>query len=264
MSNSNSALSGNRGLVVAVLLSVVLFNVPWGRYLVYPFALLSTWFHEMGHGMMATLLGCDFRRLVLNPDTSGYAVYSYSDALGTVGRATIASSGYLGTAVAGFLWLALRRFPRAARACLTTLALTLLVTVVWVVLHWPGDGDPPPTTGPYTLAPLWLPFFGASVAGAWAAFLLWTVTRGPLWLVHFVYHLIAVQTALNAVLDVRGLYMVSGASDAHTLSELLLLPAAVWATLWLIAGILLTGAGLWLGHSPGDTLASTSKGRGTV
>lgn len=250
MSN-NSPLSGNRGLVVATLLSVVLFNVPQGRYLVYPFALLSTWFHEMGHGLMASLLGCDFKRLVLNPDTSGYAVYGYSDELGILGRATIASSGYLGTAFAGFLLLTLRRFPRAARGCLGTLALTLALTVIFVILRWPGAGDPPPTTGPWSLAPLWLPFFGAGVAGVWAIFLAWLVIRGPLWLVHFVYHLIAVQTALNAVLDIRGLYLVSSASDAHTLSELLLLPAAMWATLWLVLGVLMTGAGLWLGHPRG-------------
>ena len=43
------------GLAVAV--SVGLGFVPWGRKVVYPFALFGTWAHEMGHGLGGLITG---------------------------------------------------------------------------------------------------------------------------------------------------------------------------------------------------------------
>lgn len=47
-------------LVAAAGLTVLLWRFPWGNYLLYPFTLLATWFHEMGHGLTALLLGESF------------------------------------------------------------------------------------------------------------------------------------------------------------------------------------------------------------
>ena len=37
--------------------TVALWQVPYGDTLLYPFTLLATWFHEMGHGLASMLLG---------------------------------------------------------------------------------------------------------------------------------------------------------------------------------------------------------------
>ena len=43
-------------LVVAGLVVTMLPALPFGSYLIYPFAILTTWFHEMGHGLTALLM----------------------------------------------------------------------------------------------------------------------------------------------------------------------------------------------------------------
>jgi hypothetical protein len=40
------------GLALAAATTVVLWQFAAGRYLLYPFTILATWFHEMGHGLV--------------------------------------------------------------------------------------------------------------------------------------------------------------------------------------------------------------------
>jgi hypothetical protein len=37
--------------------SILLWQTYWGSLLLYPFTILATWFHEMGHGLAAILAG---------------------------------------------------------------------------------------------------------------------------------------------------------------------------------------------------------------
>ncbi|MCX7595352.1 MAG: M50 family metallopeptidase, partial [Fischerella sp.] len=65
-------------LIVAAIVTIGLWQLPAGNYILYPFSILATWFHEMGHGLMALLLGGNFQQLQIFPDGSGVATYSYS------------------------------------------------------------------------------------------------------------------------------------------------------------------------------------------
>ena len=40
-------------LILAGFIVLALPALPFGNYLVYPFTILTTWFHEMGHGLTA-------------------------------------------------------------------------------------------------------------------------------------------------------------------------------------------------------------------
>ncbi|HEY6814612.1 MAG TPA: M50 family metallopeptidase, partial [Croceibacterium sp.] len=55
------------------LLCIVLWQTYWGSLLLYPFTILATWFHEMGHGIAAMLVGGQFDRLMIYQDGSGVA-----------------------------------------------------------------------------------------------------------------------------------------------------------------------------------------------
>ena len=44
-------------LILAVIVVLALPALPFGNYLTYPFVILTTWFHEMGHGLTAMALG---------------------------------------------------------------------------------------------------------------------------------------------------------------------------------------------------------------
>ena len=80
-SKSRPAESGRDRLIAAFLLAALVsaglhFAQPWGRYVLYPFALLATWAHEMGHGLAALLFGGSFHELDLYPDLGGQALHT--------------------------------------------------------------------------------------------------------------------------------------------------------------------------------------------
>ncbi len=119
-------------LFLAAVLVVALPSLPLGNYILYPFTILTTWFHEMGHGLTAMVLGHDFERLVILPTGSGYAestVFSSS----RFDRAMIAAGGPLGPSIIGSVLILAsgrQKFWRPALYALTgALALS---TVIWV------------------------------------------------------------------------------------------------------------------------------------
>jgi len=115
------------------LTSIVLWQTTFGSLLLYPFTILATWFHEMGHGIAAMLAGRGVERLLIFADGSGVAEslapsdgYRLTDAL-------VAASGPLGPAIAGALLIISSRSMTATRSALTVLGLALIVsTVIWV------------------------------------------------------------------------------------------------------------------------------------
>ena len=122
-----------RLLIGIALASVLLWQTMIGSLLLYPFTILATWFHEMGHGLAAMLTGSGFERLLIFPDGSGLALttgpadrYGGTDAL-------ISAGGPLGPAIAGSLLIIASRTDKATRAALMVLGGALIVsTLIWV------------------------------------------------------------------------------------------------------------------------------------
>ena len=120
-------------LVGLAFVSIVLWGSPWGGYLLYPFSILATWFHEMGHGLMAMLFGNDFEQLVIFPDGSGYALYFAESEPSRLSRAMIAAAGLLGPTAAGCALILASRTHRSTQVALVALGLALvLTTLIWV------------------------------------------------------------------------------------------------------------------------------------
>lgn len=118
--------------LLAALVSIALhFIQPWGRYALYPFALLATWAHEMGHGLAAIVLGGSFSRLELYSDLGGVAFHT---AGGFFARPLVSMAGLLGPAVAGGGVIVLgARSERVARSVITVLALAVAISVIiWI------------------------------------------------------------------------------------------------------------------------------------
>lgn len=122
-----------RILAGIAVVSIILWQTQIGSLLLYPFTILATWFHEMGHGIAAMLTGAQFERLMIFPDGSGVAM-SLRPADGwPLTDAFISASGPLGPAIAGSLLIIASRTEQATRAALVIVGAALLIsTLIWV------------------------------------------------------------------------------------------------------------------------------------
>lgn len=120
-------------LALIALASILSWQTALGSFVFYPFTILATWFHELGHGLAALLTGNSFAQLLIFPDGSGLA-YSVvrGDASGLT-RALVPAGGLLGPAVAGALLIVASRSREATHNGLNLLGILLIVsTAIWV------------------------------------------------------------------------------------------------------------------------------------
>jgi hypothetical protein len=120
-------------LVLAGFVVSLLPVLPFGAYLAYPFLILTTWFHEMGHGLTAAVLGQSFERLVLLPNGSGFAEYRISGEASRLVQAAISIGGPLAPSLVGCALIVASAHPRAWRPILWAMVAAILAsTVIWV------------------------------------------------------------------------------------------------------------------------------------
>jgi hypothetical protein len=217
-------------LAIALIASLILWNLPFGGVVLYPFKLLATWLHELSHGLAMILTGAGFDRVVIYRDTSGLA-YAYTS-VGAFGTAIIAAAGYMGTPLWGALLLVITPNAKAARSALIVLGSLLVITTLLVIAPSP-DGD---RFGQYVT-----PAIGAAIA--LVGIMLPARARV------FVAHFIAAQSCVNALLDIRVLLRPlqvvggksAGMSDAQNMAFSTFGTTETWAV-W-------TWAIIWLAWS---------------
>lgn len=122
------------GLLIGIgVASVILWQTAIGSLLLYPFTILATWFHEMGHGIAAMLTGSRFESLLIFPDGSGLALSLRPAGPSRLTTALISASGPLGPAIAGSLLIIASRSDKTTRTALTVLGAALIIsTLIWV------------------------------------------------------------------------------------------------------------------------------------
>jgi len=193
--------------------SILLWQTALGSLLLYPFTILATWFHEMGHGIAAMLTGRGVERLLIFADGSGVAEslrpgdgYRVTDAL-------VAASGPLGPAIAGALLIISSRSPTATRSALAVLGVALILsTLIWVrsLTGW-----------------LVLPALGSAV-------IVLALRASPLWQ-SFVIQLLGVQACISVWSQFDYLFSAGGSvggqlhrSDTGAIADVLILPYWFW------------------------------------
>ena len=202
---------------MALVASLLLWNLPLGGLVLYPFKLLATWLHEMSHGMVMLATGAGFSHLEIFRDTSGIA---YAErGVGGFGRAAIASAGYMGAATLGGVLLVLAQSGRRARWVLMAMGVALALSLVFWVRN----------------------DFGMGAVAVGALFCLASARLVPEGAALFVVNFIAAQACVNAVLDIRVLFrpqlvingQVVGKSDAHNMASATFGNHWLWAGVWL-------------------------------
>ena len=218
-------------LLGIALASIALWQTSLGSLLLYPFTILATWFHEMGHGLVAMLTGRGFERLEIFADGSGVAVSMRpSDGYGIV-DVLIAAGGPLGPAIAGALLIICSRSAKATQYALGVLGAALILsTLIWVrsFTGW-----------------LVLPALGLAI-GLLAQF------ASPSWQ-RFVIQLLGVQACISVWKQVDYLFSPGGnvggqlqRSDTGAIADVLLLPYWFWGAGLSAAILALLGWSVWL------------------
>lgn len=101
----------------------------------YPFILLGTWFHEMGHGLTALILGGDFTILKIFENGGGVAHVSYSNKIfpANITGALISAGGLLGPCIMGALLIISATKNKTALWMLRLLIISIVFSVIiWV------------------------------------------------------------------------------------------------------------------------------------
>jgi hypothetical protein len=202
-----------RFLIMATLLTVALWFIPFAEVITYPIRIFVTFVHEAGHALaaLATLGGVN--RIELSWNGSGVTE--------TVGGASmlISSAGYLASTLYGAgLLLVLRRARNARWAALGSGIGLLLITALF--------------GGNYVA---WL--VGLAVGAGCVALALKARPRA----VHFFMSFLAIQCLLNAFYDLRTLMYISVynpelATDARNMSDATggIIPPMLWAVGWTV------------------------------
>ena len=218
---------GKNLLIAAAVLTVMLWQFPFGNYLLYPFYLLGTWIHEMGHGLAALLVGGSFIKLEVFADGSGLAYYGYSEGsllLGTrLSIALIAAAGLVfPPMVGGAMILASRSLRGAMFGLVFLLGLMALSLLVWV-----RNG------------------FGFVAIGAMTGVLALLIYVVPPAHLRFLAKFIGVQAALGTFLNWRYLFTKYANVGGASLSDTGVMEAQLWLPYWFWGGaIALFSAGL--------------------
>ena len=193
--------------------SILLWQTYWGRLVLYPFTMLSTWFHEMGHGLAAMIVGGRFERLAIYSDGSGVAQSFLAADASAFSLALVSAAGPLGPPIVGAALIVASRYRRATLLALGVLAGALLLsTLIWVrsLAGW-----------------LVLPL----IALALIAVLL----RGSVRVQDFAIQVLGVQACISSWQDLSYLFSDGGyvggqpqRSDTAAIADTLLLPYWFW------------------------------------
>ncbi|TAF33656.1 MAG: M50 family peptidase [Cytophagales bacterium] len=227
-------------LFLMALFTIALNYVPYGNYVLYPFTILCTWFHEMGHGLTAILFGGTFHQLEIFSDGSGVAKHSKDVLFGPLGEAAVAAGGLLGPAVAGSLLIILSRSPRVATASLWILGLFMAFSVIVWVRN----------------------IFGFVFIPLWAVLILSVALKGGHNTSQFLVRLLGVQASIAVFTQFDYLFVdnavVDGtqyASDTGAIANALLLPYWFWGTSIALVSVMMLLYSLYIAHRSPKTAA---------
>lgn len=216
-------------LLLAVFVVIALPSLPGGRYLIYPFTILTTWFHEMGHGISALLVGADFDQLKIFSDGSGVAESFIARDSSPFTRAAIAAGGPLAPSFVGAALILASAHERLWRPALWAMAGAIFASVII-----------------YVRSPV-----GYSVLPLVAAALCLVAWKAPAGIARFTLQFLGMLGAMSMLRDFNYLFteeaVIGGErmlSDTGQIEASLLLPHWFWAALIIATSAAIIGASL--------------------
>lgn len=187
----------------------LVLQVPIARI---PILFLSTWAHELGHGLGAVISGGQFKELTVFPNFSGLALTATAN---DFQRAMVILLGLLGPSILGVLMIVLTRALNWYRMAIVVLAALLAISQIWA-----ADSFTRMTLG------------GGMVI---LALIAWKI---PSQAVLYISHILAIALCLNALTGF-GYFFIGSAeiagsvyqSDTGVMADILFGPHWLWGGL---------------------------------
>lgn len=214
-------------MLLILVASLVCWEMPYVSILLYPFKLFVTTIHEACHALAARFTGGNVASISIAPDESGLTL-----SLGGI-RPIVIMAGYLGASIFGGLLIWWGRKPHEARSVLQSIGSVILALTVFY-----GGG------GLFSFVSMLL--IGLAI--------LFIAKNASDLLCHMFLLMLAVQTTVNALVDIETLFLISaqgGAqSDAESMAGITGVPAVVWSAIWGIAALSILVFSLWISYRP--------------
>ena len=231
---SNDARPQAMTLLLAAILSIALWFIPFAEILSYPFRIFVTFIHEGGHAIAALVTGNSVQSLSVAMNGSGE---TYTTQGGVFSQMLVSSAGYIGAMTYGALLLVLIRRSVAARLVLVGSALVVFaLTMIFGVIKPLVAGTWGSLSGlPFTL-----------LAGVLISVGLFAVARfASARVATFLVSFLAVQCVLNALLDLKTVFFLSSPfattvpTDALNMANATGVPAMIWSIVWISLSVLI-------------------------
>jgi hypothetical protein len=125
------------GFILFSIIIVFIWRTYYGYYILYPFTIMGTWFHEMGHGIMSIIVGGKFQYLEIFENGSGLAHSSYYDSdfyfNKNLALAMVTTAGLFGPPVVGSILILMSKNFKKSKIILYILSVSMLISVaIWV------------------------------------------------------------------------------------------------------------------------------------
>ncbi|MGB3651820.1 MAG: M50 family metallopeptidase [Rivularia sp. (in: cyanobacteria)] len=217
-------ISNDRTSLILLVGIAIVTGIMWqsrsGKKILYPLTLLSTWYHEMAHGLMAVLLGANFKKLEIFANGNGLARYEYRGSLflGSIGNVLVSAAGPMGPPIIGAGFILASRSWQTSQQLLIILGSFMLISV----LIWVRTG-----IGIILITLLGLIILGIGL-------------EAPPQIKVFAIQFLGVQACISTFRDFNYVFRYCGGnSDTAQIASILILPHWFW-------GILITIASLFL------------------
>jgi hypothetical protein len=229
-------------LLLATVITIALWFIPYADLLVYPIRLFVTFIHEGSHALVALLTGGSVQSLAVSSDGAGLVTAVPS---GTISSLLTSSAGYLGTTFFGVLLLFLIRRAISGRVILYGLGgfIGLMTLVFGFLISLFNVFDEKVTVGSIAFT---------TIAGVILSAGLLAIARfGSLKVTNFTVAFLAVQLVLNAFSDLKTLFFLNAPligseiqTDATNMSAATGLPAVAWILIWIFLSVVMISVGL--------------------
>ncbi|QUL37055.1 M50 family metallopeptidase [Erythrobacter sp. JK5] len=215
-------------LLIAVVVVLALPALPFGTYLIYPFVILTTWFHEMGHGISALLVGQDFQRLLIYANGSGVAESLVDTDASRLTQAAIAAGGPLAPCIAGAGLILASAHRKLWRGTLVALAGVIFASVIVYVRSEVGIAVLP-------------------LVGALLVLIAWKAPDG---FARFSLQFLGVLAAMSMLRDFNYLFTEQAVINGRRiLSDTGQIEASLFLPHWFWAGAIIAASALMIGLS---------------